>query len=123
MDASLTPSAAILKAALERGLQALGRVGSTSLRTCGKVGHLALFSGLAVREIGRRPLRLHEVAREVHFIGNRSLWIILLTSSFTGMVLVLQGYSALARFGSVAYLGPLVALSLVRELGPVLAAL
>lgn len=69
------------------------------------------------------PFRLRLVVEHMRFIGNRSVGIVLLTSTFTGMVLVLQGYTALVRFGSTIYLGPLVALSLIRELGPVLAAL
>src|SRR5207249_129775 len=59
----------------------------------------------------------------INYIGFRSLLIILLTGGFTGMVLGLQVYLTLVRFGSEAFLGPAVALSLIRELGPVLAAL
>jgi phospholipid/cholesterol/gamma-HCH transport system permease protein len=69
------------------------------------------------------PLKLHRVIRQVHFIGARSLLVIALTGTFTGMVLALQGYYTLTRFGSEAYLGPAVAISLITELGPVLAAL
>src|SRR5437899_6544089 len=59
----------------------------------------------------------------LHAVALRSLLIILLTGGFTGMVLGLQVYLTLVRFGSEAFLGPAVALSLIRELGPVLAAL
>ena len=59
----------------------------------------------------------------IDYIGYRSLLIILLTGTFTGMVLGLQIYLTLVRFGSEAFLGPAVALSIIRELGPVLAAL
>src|SRR5262249_44867180 len=59
----------------------------------------------------------------IHFIGYNSLLIIFLTGAFTGMALGLQIYLTLVRFGSEAFLGPAVALSLIRELGPVLAAL
>jgi phospholipid/cholesterol/gamma-HCH transport system permease protein len=69
------------------------------------------------------PIRVKLIVEHMRFIGNRSVGIVLLTATFTGMVLVLQGYNALVRFGSEVYLGPLVALSLIRELGPVLAAL
>ncbi len=58
----------------------------------------------------------------MHFIGAKSLFVIVLTGAFTGMVLGLQGYYSLSRFGSEAVLGSLVGLSLVREMGPVLAA-
>lgn len=68
----------------------------------------------------RRP-RL--VIEQVHFIGNHSLSIILVSGLFVGFVLGLQGYYTLQAYGSEQALGVLVALSLVRELGPVVAAL
>ena len=61
--------------------------------------------------------------REIYFSGVLSLIIILVSGLFVGMVLGLQGYETLQRYGSESALGTLVALSLVRELGPVLAAL
>jgi phospholipid/cholesterol/gamma-HCH transport system permease protein len=61
--------------------------------------------------------------REIYFSGVLSLIIILVSGLFVGMVLGLQGYETLQKYGSESALGTLVALSLVRELGPVLAAL
>jgi phospholipid/cholesterol/gamma-HCH transport system permease protein len=63
------------------------------------------------------------VIDQLHFIGNRSLSIIAVSGLFVGFVLGLQGYYTLQRYGSAEALGLLVALSLVRELGPVVAAL
>ena len=68
----------------------------------------------------RRP-RL--VSDQIHFIGNYSLVIIAVSGLFVGFVLALQGYNTLQKFGSASALGMLVALSLVRELGPVVSAL
>ncbi len=68
----------------------------------------------------RRP-RL--IVEQVHFLGNHSLAIILVSGLFVGFVLGLQGYYTLQRYGSAEALGLLVALSLVRELGPVVSAL
>ncbi|MGE8590265.1 MAG: lipid asymmetry maintenance ABC transporter permease subunit MlaE [Alcaligenes sp.] len=68
----------------------------------------------------RRP-RL--VSQQIHFIGNYSLLIIAVSGLFVGFVLGLQGYYTLNRYGSEEALGLLVALSLVRELGPVVTAL
>src|SRR6201986_2887772 len=68
----------------------------------------------------RRP-RL--VTKQIHFVGNYSLVIIAVSGLFVGFVLGLQGYYTLNRYGSEQALGLLVALSLVRELGPVVAAL
>jgi phospholipid/cholesterol/gamma-HCH transport system permease protein len=70
-----------------------------------------------------RPLEIGRVVEEVYFVGAKSLVVIVLTAVFTGMVLGLQGYYSLSKFGSEALLGPAVALSMIRELGPVLAAL
>jgi phospholipid/cholesterol/gamma-HCH transport system permease protein len=69
------------------------------------------------------PLKIPQLLKQVHFIGFQSTLVIFLTGAFAGMVLGLQGYYTLNRFGSAALLGPMVALSLIRELGPVLSAL
>jgi phospholipid/cholesterol/gamma-HCH transport system permease protein len=92
-------------------------------RVIGGLGRISLFLGKAVVAGFRRPLELGQTLLQMHFVGAESVGVILLTSAFTGMVLVLQGYHALTRFGGEAYIGPLVALSLMRELGPVLAAI
>lgn len=63
------------------------------------------------------------VMKEIHFSGVRSIVIISVSGWFVGMVLGLQGYNTLERFGSVSMLGSVVALSLLRELGPVLTAI
>jgi phospholipid/cholesterol/gamma-HCH transport system permease protein len=101
----------------------LGVPGRHALGVVGGLGSAFVFFARTARGLVQRPLRGGEVLRHLQFIGNRSLVIIGLTSMFTGMVLVLQAYDALQRFGSEKYIGPVVALSLVRELGPVLAAI
>jgi phospholipid/cholesterol/gamma-HCH transport system permease protein len=70
-----------------------------------------------------RPKQIPGVVQQVYFIGARSSTIILLVGFFTGMVLGLQSYHALVKFGAQGALGTLVALSLIRELGPVLTAI
>ena len=75
-----------------------------------------LYSGTSFR-------RFQLTLREVFFSGVMSLIIIMVSGLFVGMVLGLQGYDTLQRYGSAEALGILVALSLVRELGPVVAAL
>ena len=69
------------------------------------------------------PYKPRLITRQIRIIGAESFFLIVLVSAFTGMVLGLQGYNSLRRFGSEGALGTLVALTLVRELGPVLAAL
>ncbi len=87
------------------------------------MGRASIFLLRSVRCVGARPFRGMELLDQAHFVGNRSVTVVALTSAFTGMVLSLQGYNALARFGSESLVGSLVALSLIRELAPVLAAL
>ena len=77
---------------------------------------ILLNSGTALR-------RFHLTIREIYFTGVLSLIIILVSGLFVGMVLGLQGYDTLERYGSSSALGVLVSLSLVRELGPVVSAL
>ena len=101
----------------------LARIGATVLNFLAYLGRLGLFLGRALGLIFIPPLKIQRIIRQVHFIGARSLLVIALTGVFTGMVLGLQGYYTLARFGSEGFLGPSVALSLITELGPVLAAL
>jgi phospholipid/cholesterol/gamma-HCH transport system permease protein len=69
------------------------------------------------------PFKTRQLLREIAFIGTKSLAVIALMGSFTGMVLALQAFHTLKKVGSEALLGPAVALTLIRELGPVLSAL
>ena len=71
----------------------------------------------------RRPWRLRNIVDEVYKLGVLSLLIICVCGLAVGMVLALQGYNTLERFGATQALGAVVGLSLVRELGPVLTAL
>jgi len=101
----------------------LAPLGAAVLSLLSYLGRLGLFLLQAVGLIVVPPLKVQRVLRQVQFIGTRSLLVIALTGLFTGMVLGLQGYYTLTRFGSEAYLGPAVAISLITELGPVLTAL
>ena len=69
------------------------------------------------------PLQLSKIVQQIYFIGMKSVFVICLTAAFTGMVLGLQGYYTLVKFGSEGLLGAAVALSLIRELGPVMTAI
>lgn len=84
------------------------------------MGQFLLHAGYSIL---RQPGRPVHILRQIRFIGAKSLFVIVLTAAFTGMVLGLQGYYTLAKFGSEGLLGTAVALSLIRELGPVLSAL
>ncbi|MBF0289173.1 MAG: ABC transporter permease [SAR324 cluster bacterium] len=69
------------------------------------------------------PFRFKLFFKQMEFIGNKSLWITLLTGIFTGLVMTLQSYFALRQFSSETIVGGMVAVSMIRELGPVLTAL
>lgn len=98
----------------------LGQFGLSTLREFGKSGMLLariLFCSPNFRK--GFPLVLQQIYAE----GVLSLLIIVVSSLFIGMVLALQGYHTLAKFGASQELGPLVALSVARELGPVVTAI
>jgi phospholipid/cholesterol/gamma-HCH transport system permease protein len=86
------------------------------------LGKATLFLFMALVKTFRSK-QLSKVIQQVYYIGARSTTIIMLVSLFTGMVLGLQSYHALIKFGAVGGLGALVSLSLIRELGPVLTAI
>jgi len=87
------------------------------------LGHGAALFVRLMRLFGLTMRRFGLVRDQIHFLGNYSLAIIAVSGLFVGFVLSLQGYYTLQRYGSSEALGLLVALSLVRELGPVVSAL
>ena len=84
---------------------------------------LAVFAGQILRALVSPPLRVRLLVQAVFDIGVLSLIIICVSGTAVGMVLSLQGYNTLVRFGAEQSLGAVVGLSLIRELGPVLTAL
>ena len=104
-------------------LRPVERLGDGALSIVESLGRFGGFLGQAIGIMLTPPFKWRAFVDRINYIGFRSLLIILLTGAFTGMVLGLQLYLTLSRFGSEAFLGPAVALALIRELGPVLAAL
>ncbi len=96
-------------------------LGHWALKSLSRVGRFGLFSANLLTRL--HGARFQAVLQQIHFIGNYSLLIITVSGLFVGFVLGLQGYYTLVRYGSEQALGVLVALSLVRELGPVVTAL
>lgn len=103
-----------------RSVSSLGRFGIESCANLGTAG-LLLFKVLTRRPKWAQGLSL--TIEQIYHVGVLSLVIILVSALFIGMVLALQGFNTLQRFGASAQLGQLVALSVVRELGPVVTAL
>lgn len=98
-------------------------IGRTTIAVVSELGRMGWFLVYSIYMIVRRPGSPLQILKQIKFIGAKSLFVIFLTAAFTGMVLGLQGYYTLAKFGSEGMLGTAVALSLIRELGPVLTAL
>jgi phospholipid/cholesterol/gamma-HCH transport system permease protein len=103
--------------------RALEDLGFLALRFVDDLGKLALFTGQIVMAMFTPPVRVRAFMTELFKLGVLSLIIICVSGMAVGMVLGLQGYNTLARFGAEQSLGAVVGLSLIRELGPVLTAL
>jgi phospholipid/cholesterol/gamma-HCH transport system permease protein len=99
------------------------KLGHATVDRIWRLGFAARFLFAILRYSGPSFTRLPLTLREIYFSGTLSLLIILVSGLFVGLVLGLQGYETLQRYGSTEALGVLVALSLTRELGPVVAGL
>ncbi|MBW2705108.1 MAG: ABC transporter permease [Deltaproteobacteria bacterium] len=96
--------------------------GGRALRLNNDLGAMAIFFFRSFFMIFRVK-QIPEIIAQIYFIGAKSVQIVLLVGFFTGMVLGLQLYFVLVKFGSVGVLGTAIALTLIREMGPVLAAI
>lgn len=99
------------------------RVNAAAKRWVHSIQEFFVLSWNAIRFIFARPFYGSDVVQQMDAIGVKSLGIVLLTGFFTGMVLALQSSVQLKTFGASIYVGRLVAASMIRELGPVLAGL
>src|SRR3954465_1208325 len=106
--------------ALSHGFRVVGR---RSINAVWRMGSAARFMGLVLLRSGPSLRRFHLTIDELHFAGTLSLIIIVVSGMFVGLVLGLQGYETLKRYGSAEALGTLVARALVRARGPVVSAL
>jgi len=111
-----------IKPGRPRFAEPFAALGRSTVDLINNMGAAAIFLFLAVLMIFR-PKQVAKIVQQVYYIGARSTTIIMLVGFFTGMVLGLQSYHALVKFGAEGSLGTLVVLSLVRELGPVLTAI
>jgi len=105
------------------GAKYIENLGGLTLGAIASTGRIVLFFFSGVKNIFVLPFQFDKIIEQTWFIGVKSLFVILLTGLFTGMVLGLQGYYSLVTFGSEAALGSAVSLTIIRELGPVLAAI
>ena len=106
--------------AITRGLESLGRLALLGFEDLGRFFTIMVQ---AVLWAPRRPFDGREWFKQMVRVGFDSIPVVFLTTMFTGMVLALQFHDTLARFGSIDLLGSATGLALIRELGPVMAAL
>ncbi|MGE0009641.1 MAG: MlaE family ABC transporter permease [Candidatus Babeliales bacterium] len=104
-------------------LQVIDYVGALTLGYCNTLGTFVLFLYTALYTLLTTKLKLKKVFAQMEHVGVNSLAIVMLTGLFTGAVLAFQSYIGFKRFGAEGFIGPVVALSLTRELGPVLTGL
>jgi phospholipid/cholesterol/gamma-HCH transport system permease protein len=98
-------------------------LGSWSMEYLSSLGSSGVFLG---QTLTRSPFYrgvFKDTIRQLYALGVQSLWIIVVSAIFIGLVLALQGYHTLEKFGALSQLGPMIALSILREMGPVIAAL
>jgi phospholipid/cholesterol/gamma-HCH transport system permease protein len=115
----------IAAAAKQRGAilaAVLNPFGSLGIRLNNTLGAMAIFLAHAFVRIFHYK-QIPEIVNQIYFIGAKSASIVALVGFFTGMVLGLQLYYVMNKFGAVGFLGTAVSLSLIRELGPVLTAI
>lgn len=101
----------------------LASIGRSVLSLCRAVGHLTLFVALTLSHLVRAPIYPREIGAQMLRIGYYSLPVVGLTTLFTGGALALQIYAGGARFNAEAVVPSIVAIGMVRELGPVLGGL
>jgi phospholipid/cholesterol/gamma-HCH transport system permease protein len=98
-------------------------IGSKSLTFLAELGGILLMFIQGMVWTFIPPFRLRNLFKQMEFIGVKSLFIVVLTGVFSGMVLALQSYHGFRMFGGESLMGGIVALSLAREMGPVMTAL
>ncbi|MBI2569562.1 MAG: ABC transporter permease [Candidatus Schekmanbacteria bacterium] len=101
----------------------LNSLGATAIGALEQAGRVATLFAQAALWLFRPPLRLRLIFKQMEAIGVNSLPVVIITATFTGGVLALQTFAGFKRFNAESLVGAVVALSMTRELGPVLTAL
>jgi len=104
-------------------VELLRGAGAGVLKFVLRLGRMGTFLVKMISYSVTPPFKPVLLVKQLQFIGFQSISVIFLTGAFTGMVLGYQGYNTLSRFGSDAFLGPMVGLALIKEMGPVISAL
>jgi phospholipid/cholesterol/gamma-HCH transport system permease protein len=98
-------------------------IGAQFIRFLQESGRIAILFGQTTVLVFRRPFHLRQAFNQMEEIGVRSIPVVVITAAFTGMVLALQSFTGFKRFHAETLVGTVVALSMTRELGPVLTGL
>ncbi|MFZ4437791.1 MAG: MlaE family ABC transporter permease [Syntrophales bacterium] len=102
---------------------ALDRLGRTVLAGVEEIGKIILLFVSVLAWMFRPPFKLRNIFKQMEFVGVKSIFVVVLTGTFTGMVMALQGYHGFRMFSAESLVGGTVALGMTRELGPVLTSL
>ena len=97
--------------------------GRAILENVEEMGRILLLFLSVLMWMARPPLKLRLIFKQMEFVGVKSIFVVVLTGTFTGMVMALQGYYGFKMFNAESLVGSTVALGMTRELGPVLTAL
>lgn len=108
---------------MRRLAEALDNLGKSVLAGIEQMGGMLLLLISALGWMLRPPLRFRATLKQMEFVGVKSTFVVVLTGTFTGMVLALQSYHGFRLFSAESLVGSTVALSMTRELGPVLTGL
>ncbi len=95
------------------------KLGASILDVVGGLGRFSNFAFLCMYWMFKRPFRTKLGWEQFYFIGNKSIFIVALTAAFSGMVMTYQTYLGFTLISADGFLGPIVALALAKELGPV----
>lgn len=104
-------------------IKAIEYIGASAKGPIEELGRIVILFYSTLKWLVKPPLGLKNILKQMLEIGVNSLPVVLITAIFTGMVLALQSYTGFKRFGAEGLVGSVVALSMTRELGPVLTAL
>ena len=106
-----------------RPIAFLERFGTRAYRMVEDLGNVFVLFLQCVTWLVRPPSEIRNIVKQMEEVGIRSMPVVLVTATFTGMVLALQSWSGFQRFQATSFVGSVVALSITRELGPVFAGL
>ncbi|MBE9546325.1 MAG: ABC transporter permease [Proteobacteria bacterium] len=108
---------------MNRASTAIDNLGRSVLRNVEEMGRILLLFISVLSWMIRPPLKLRLIFKQMEFVGVKSIFVVVLTGIFTGMVMALQGYHGFRMFSAESLVGSTVALGMTRELGPVLTSL